>query len=180
MSEQNDLKLAYLDTAVFDEGTVIRGAALVTDADTRPLEFRCTSSIKPTPLQRVLYGNTLDEYILVELISAPLMKVTRERPSLILVRNPMFLQARPFLQYPVVLISKDNKTALVTDTPDELETIVITSHRNFPAEASTAKQILEKLMLKRDLLEPFERVRVALAEAHNQKIGDNPSGVTGG
>jgi hypothetical protein len=176
VAEQTDLKLAFLDTSVFDDGAVIRGAALVTDSETRPLEFRCTSSIKPTSLQRVLYGNTLDEYVLVELISVPVMKVAKEKPNLILVRNALFLQARPLLQYPVVLISRDSKTALAPDTSDALKPIVISSHRDFSAEASTARQMLATLMQKRDLLEPFERVRIALAEAHKQKIGDSSSG----
>lgn len=178
MADQNEIKLAFLDASLFDEGTAIRGAALVTDAETRPLEFRCTSAIKPTSLQRVLYGNTLDEYLFVELIGLPLLRVAKEKPSLILVRNPLFLKMRPSLQHPVVLVSRDNKSALAPGTSDELKLVAITSHRDFSAEASTARQMLATLMQRRDLLEPFDRVCAALADAHKQKIGDSPSGGT--
>lgn len=178
MAEQNELKLAFLDSSVFDDGAVIRGGALVTDAQTRPLEFRCTSSIKPTSMQRMLYGNTLDEYVLVELVSKPLLNVAKEKPNLILVRNPLFLQARPLLQYLVVLISKDTKTAVTQGTSEELKLWAVSAHRDFSAEASTARQMLATLMQKQDLMEPFERVRAALTEAHRQKIGDSQAGGT--
>ncbi len=176
MAEQGSLRLAFLDTSLFEDGAVIRGAALITDPETRPCEFRCTSSIKPSTVQRVLYGDTLEEYILVELVGLPLMRAAKEKASLVLVKNPLFLQMRPALACPVVLVSRDSRSALSSDAGSELKPVIISSHREFPAEASTARQMLATVMQKRDLLEPFERVRAALAEAHKQRVGDTVSG----
>jgi hypothetical protein len=129
-------------------------------------------------MQRVLYGNTLDEYIHVELIGLPLVKGVKEKPSLILVRNPLLLRLRPSLSCPVVLVRRDQKAAINTNESDEVELkpIMITSHREFPAEASAAQAMLASLLQRRDLLEPFERLDVALNEAHKQHIGDNSAG----
>ena len=43
MAEQFDLRLVFLDVALFEDGAAIRGGVLVTDIETKPYEFRCTS-----------------------------------------------------------------------------------------------------------------------------------------
>jgi hypothetical protein len=62
------LRLAFLSRASFDNGVVSRGEILVTDGETKPLEFRCTSRIRPSSLQKVLYGKTLDGHMALDLI----------------------------------------------------------------------------------------------------------------
>lgn len=174
MTDQSDLRLVFLDTALFEDGAAIRGGVLITDIETKPYEFRCTSPVRPTSIQRMLYGDTLQEYVYVELIGVPLVKAAKEKPSLVLVRNPILLRVRPSLPCPVVLIRRDPKAASVASGTGEgdLKPVAISAHREFPTEASAAQAMLAPLMQKRDLLEPFERVQVALAESHKQRIGD--------
>jgi hypothetical protein len=174
MTEQSDLRLVFLDTALFEDGAAIRGGALITDIETKPYEFRCTSPVRPTSIQRMLYGDTLEEYVYVELIGVPLIKAAKEKPGLILVRNPLLLRIRPFLSYPVVLIRRDSKSATTTGgtAENEPKPVIVSPHREFPTEASAAQAMLAPLMQKRDPLEPFERLQVALAESHKQRIGD--------
>ena len=86
-------KLAFLETYTSDDNGSIIGAILVTDAETKPLEFRVTSPIKPTGFQKTLYGDVLLEHILVELISVPLLNAINEHVDLILVKDPFFLGA---------------------------------------------------------------------------------------
>ncbi len=175
MSETSGLKLLFLDTGLFDEGVAIRGGALITDSITRPLEFRCTSPVRPNNLQRILYGYTLEEYVHVELLSLPLVNEVKEKPSLIIVRNPLLLTLRKRISYPVVLVRHD-QNAPVGDGSSNLKAIVLTSHREFPAETASAQSMLGAIMSQRDLLEPFERLSVALTEAHKQHIGDSSQG----
>ncbi|MBU1748724.1 MAG: hypothetical protein KKA73_13635 [Chloroflexi bacterium] len=174
MTDQPDLRFVFLDVALFEEGAAMRGGALITDIETKPYEFRCTSPVRPTSLQRVLYGDTLEEYIYVQLIGVPLVKDAKEKPGLILVRHPMLLRIRPFLSYPVVLVRSDQKATMATSEigSGDLKPIVISSHREFPSEANAAQAQLALLMQRRDLLEPFERVQVALSEVHKQRVGD--------
>ena len=171
MPDNSDVRLVFLDTAFLDQGAAIRGAVLVTDMDTRPYEFRCTSPVKPTPLQRILYGDTLDEYVHVELIALPLLSAAKERPTVVLVRNPTLLKVRPGLAYPTVLVRAEVSTPGV----GTVRPVIITGHPSFPAEASAVQAMLAPLMQKRDVLEPFERLTVALTEAHKQGVGDPAS-----
>ena len=54
--------LAFVALAEVEEG-VLRGGILVTDAQGKPVEFRCTSPIRPNAVQRTLYGGTLMTHI---------------------------------------------------------------------------------------------------------------------
>jgi hypothetical protein len=71
------LRIAFLSYVETEKGLAGRGAALVTDHVTKPLEFRCTSPIKPNPVQRTLYGETLRSYIAIDLVGQPLIGATR-------------------------------------------------------------------------------------------------------
>ena len=174
MTDQSDLRLVFLDTALFEDGAAVRGGALITDIETKPYEFRCTSPVRPTSIQRMLYGDTLEEYVNVELIGVPLIKAAKEKPSLILVRNPMLLRIRSLLPYPVILVRREFKptTSASATGESDIKTTIVSSHREYPSETSAAQAMLAPLMQKRDLLEPFERLQVALAESHKQRIGD--------
>jgi hypothetical protein len=172
MPEQSDLRLLFLDTALFEDGAMIRGGSLITDGETKPYEFRCTSPIKPTQLQRMLYGDTLEEYIHIELIGVPLVNASKEKPSLVLVRNPILLRIRPLVAYPVILLRRDQKSTIETDEANgTVKPIAISSHRDFLAETSSAQMMLAALIQRRDLLEPFDRLQIAVSEAHKQRIG---------
>jgi len=50
--------LAFLSLVELEKD-VFRGGVLVTDAQGKPIEFRCTSAIQPTAVQKTLYGGTL-------------------------------------------------------------------------------------------------------------------------
>ena len=62
------------------------GAILITDLHGIPQEFRCTHLVKPTIIQKPLYGNTLQPYIAVNLRGIPLIESIQKKPSLIVVR----------------------------------------------------------------------------------------------
>jgi hypothetical protein len=172
MPENNDIRIVFLDIGLFDQGSAIRGGLLITDLETRPYEFRCTSAVKPTPLQRVLYGDTLDEYVNVELIALPLLAAAKEKPTVVLVRLPLLLTVRTHLAYPVVLIRVEPSPAAA----GTIRPVVLTAHRNFPTEGASVQAMLAPVMQRRDLAEPFNRLSVALIEAHKQNIGDTASG----
>ena len=71
--DQNDLIgfLALYETSPRDG---YLGAILITDLQGVPQEFRCTHPVKPTALQKPLYGNTLEPYIAVDLCGIPLIQ----------------------------------------------------------------------------------------------------------
>lgn len=160
--------LAFLDVVTVGDKTTVRGGALITDHDTKPYEFRCTGPVKPTPLQRILYGATLDDYIHVDLLGGPLLKAAKEKPALVLVQNELLLRVRPTVAYPIVLLKKGARASGANGNG----ALSLHVHPDFQDELVAAQAFLEPVMKDRDLLEPFERLRVALEEAHRQGIGD--------
>jgi len=100
----------------FDEDKVLRGGALVTDSTTEPLEFRCTSAVRPTALQRILWGARLGGHIAANLIGLPLLRKITQEYGLVVVKNPGFLEVRSSIEQPVILMLRDS--AIEFDPPD--------------------------------------------------------------
>ena len=159
-----DNYLAFLDVIYLDDNAALRGGCLVTDLETRPQEFRCTSAIRPTELQRVLYGRKLMEYVCMDLVGIPMVKAIKLQPSITLVRNLEFLKIRPRVAIPILLVE--------TSPDGNIRGLI--PFQGYSEEANSAKLIL-KGFTKEDILEPFTRVRNALEEAHRQKVGDPKS-----
>jgi len=113
-------KIAFLETYTLSENGGVMGAILVTDAETKPLEFRVTAPIRPTSFQKTLYGDVLLEHILVELISVPLLNAVNEQIDLIVVKDPLFLGANNKQGIRVVRLLSDEKEKSRSNTSVEL------------------------------------------------------------
>jgi hypothetical protein len=156
-----DRILAFVDLASYEEGAAVRGGCLVTDSQTRPLEFRVTGAIRPTSLQRVLYGDTLHEYICTDLVGLPILKALESRPDLILVRDAEFLKLRPRVEIAVLW---------VRGTVDGQ--FVLQALPGFEHEAEAGRDALPRRLRGRNIMEPFLRIKSALEEAHTLKVGE--------
>jgi hypothetical protein len=168
-------RLGFLAIELLDNRAAIRGGILITDIDTKPYEFRITSPVRASFFQRTLYGSTLDDYILIDLVSVPLISELREEVDLILISSPPLLRIRPKISIPVALIA--GEASLTTESSESSgngKLLTITTHDEFPAENQIAKSLLIPIMRRRDLLEPFERIKIAVTEAHKQKVGEGP------
>ena len=58
-----------------------KGAALVTDSRGIPTDFRYTEPVRPTKLERILYGNALDIYLREEIILDNLLGAVQTKPA---------------------------------------------------------------------------------------------------
>jgi len=173
-------KIAFLETYTSDDSGGIIGAILVTDAETKPLEFRVTSPIKPTGFQKTLYGDVLLEHILVELISVPLLNAINEHVDLILVKDPFFLGANNKQGIRVVRVfSESDGKSRASSKPEELAfagsasgKMMIETSKKFETELAPIKDQLNKMAESRNLLEPFERLKLACEQVQQQKSID--------
>jgi hypothetical protein len=184
------VNVAYVDWSVFEAGKVIRGGALIVDNDTQPLEFRCTDAVRPTQLQKLLWGERLYSNIAANVLGTPLLRSLKQKYGLVLVRNPAFLECRDAVEVPLVLLRRDVDIATAKPeeigtagpppappTPDEpedsvgetiadplgrFEQIVVTSHPQHKEDREKARACLQGLFRRVDVLEPFERVAKAL------------------
>ncbi|GHV28595.1 hypothetical protein FACS1894167_06030 [Synergistales bacterium] len=84
MAEKKFL-LGYLIVETKDN--YFRGAALVVDQRGIPVDFRYTEPVRPTKLERILYGGALDIYLREEVILDNLLGAVETKPSIWLVDN---------------------------------------------------------------------------------------------
>ena len=78
MAVSNSLGYIIVDSV---EGQ-IRGASLVVDFRGIPLDFRYTYPIRPSRLERVLYGSALDTYLREDLVLQSLLGAVETKPQL--------------------------------------------------------------------------------------------------
>ena len=69
-------------------GTGFVGGLLVTNQLGRPLEFQCTTPVKPNRTQEILYGPTLNSFVCAELIGKTLFERLQVKPQVIVSDQP--------------------------------------------------------------------------------------------
>jgi hypothetical protein len=172
-------KIAFLETLTLDDESGIMGAILVTDAETKPLEFRVTAPIKTTNFQKTLYGDVLLEHILVELISLPLISAISEEIDLILVKDPLFLGVNNKQGVRVVRVYSEKGQNSSAKNNQEVHTIgingstlYIETSKKYESELTEIKEKVNSLAETRNLLEPFDRLKAACEQVHLQKTSE--------
>lgn len=153
------------------------GAILITDLHGIPQEFRCTHPVKPTVIQRPLYGNTLQPYIGVNLCGMPLIKSIQNMPSLIVIREEFLLDVRTVSPSPVALIRRAGEAIDIeaSDSPEttlkrkridcptgRFQPIIFSVHSDFDDDMRFTRETLEGIFAYFDPLEPFERISKAI------------------
>lgn len=172
-------KIAFLETYNLENDAGIMGAILVTDAETKPLEFRVTAPIKPTNFQKTLYGDVLSEHILTELVSVPLLNAINEEIDLILVRNSLFMGVNDKQGIRVIRIlnedegqQKNGKSIQELASSNGSPKLFVETAKKFESELSEIKTKLGPIAEHRNLIEPFDRLKAACEQVHLQKTSE--------
>jgi len=170
-------RIAFLET--YKTENSVMGVVMVTDAQTKPIEFRVTSSINPTNFQKVLYGNVLHEHIAVELVALPLLEAVNEELDLILVKDPLFLGANEKQNTRIVRVFNGSGNATHNHSQLQLkpangkpEPTFLETSKNLEGELKSIYDILAEISENRDLLEPFDRLTMACEQVHLKKTKD--------
>jgi hypothetical protein len=150
------------------------GGYLVTNSWGRPLEFRLTTAVQPNRVQSALYGPTLTEYILADLIGKTLVEKTATKPDLIVTDVPLALALRSRVEVPVLAVRGENAAA-----PADGDAVAFVHPRStqgvflpakFASDRDAVMQLLERVDPAVDLAEPFGRIRDAVAEARKMGV----------
>jgi hypothetical protein len=171
-------KIAFLETYLGEDSSIM-GVILVTDADTKPLEFRVTSQIKPTNFQKILYGNVLKEHILVELVAMPLLGAIDEDIDIILVSDPLFLGIN-FKQDTRALRVFSGKEPSgrglakvdLSSVSNEGLPLALEMPKQYEDELPGITEALESVAGTRDLTEPFERLKLGCEQVYLKKTAE--------
>lgn len=145
------------------------GGYLVVSAEGRPLEFRCTTPVRASRAQEILYGTTLGAHLHSEVLGRPLLAGARLRPPTILVPNAAWRQLAWQVDAQIVQLaqaesSADSANCVASDGP---------GHQvgRFWLEEVEGKQLSDEVLASLERLsqfvpldEPFERIELALDE----------------
>lgn len=159
------LHIGFLTVLELPGGAFV-GGLLVTNRLGRPLEFQCTTPVKPNRTQEILYGPTLRPFLYSELIGKTLWERLQVRPHLLVVDQAELLELRPHAGRPVACLVDPARDA--SDLPDQTHIALgqrrVRCHPEHPEDVDQVKEQSRLVPLDADLAEPVDRVRQALAE----------------
>ncbi len=173
MEETTDAATIAYYTVVEDECTGWTGGLLLLNRVGRPVEFQCTLPVRPSRAHEILYGPTLRDHLIGEVIGPLLVKNCRTAISILCCDQPEGLKLESCLEIPVVLVAE---AAEIEEGPITDDMLVGSGTVNLAgATLRVAMEQLEQVseLIKRlvdlpDGVEPFERIREAIKEAHSQ------------
>ncbi len=169
-------------TVVDDPEQGMIGGYLVLNFRGRPLEFHCTAPVKPNRAQEILYGPTLGSYLSGEQIGGVLTAKASAKVGLVCTDRESVLALADVAKTPVALILGPNTATDGTPPPSrhridrahasvgQLHVFKVGSgsaalRRDSAGKESLVSKTLGELEQSIDLLEPFDRIREAIAEA---------------
>ena len=168
-SEQ--LRIGFM-AAVEVDGRGYVGGLLITNQIGRPLEFQCTTPVKPDRTQEILYGKTLRPWLLGELIGKTLLDRVSIKPEIVVVGDQDLLEVRNHTDIPVALAESSlSKKSTVSgtstsgfDSTGELGGRLLRFHDQHQEDIRFISKKSHLVPGQADLEEPLERVRDALNE----------------
>lgn len=157
-------RLAFLEILSSDRESV-RAAVLVTDPLGDPIEFRTTSPIKPTAVQKALWGRRLSGHVTVSVLAAPLLDSLVEKPTVILARHRSLLELRPLVRIPVVVVGAkaDEPGARPFARSRADEPIYLIAQADHQGDLDVVSETLAGLAAGVSPIEPFNRIAQAAA-----------------
>lgn len=155
-----------------------RGAALVTDERGIPTDFRYTEPVRPTKLERILYGGALDIYLREEVILENLLGAIESKPSLWLVDDEELIRpVQKLSKLPAIAVEASHRSPLDQSgqyEPTGEKGVFIFQADNISAplrlvlsDENVSKitqfaQTLTSIATDMELLEPFTRMSKAI------------------
>ncbi len=139
------------------------GGYLLLNTAGQPVEFHCTTPVKASRIQQILYGPTLEPFLYGEQIGATLVTKSAASPLLLVVDRTELLAVRPHIRVPTALV-------MTAETGENGARMTIGNNLLQLArqDIDQWQSIAERLAVldeSFDLAEPFERIRAAIEEA---------------
>ena len=159
-TDPSEYVLCYL-TCPQDASDAFVGALMLTDGRARPLHFGYVSPIKPTAIQRILYGPTLREHIKIDVIVSKLFQGMPQVPQVVFVDSQELLTARRLISSPLAHLARKEG---VKDESTSLSALVYETNEN-THDRDAVGSMIALLESRIDLIEPFGRMIEAFKEA---------------
>ncbi len=168
---------ALLGFLAFEKTTKKDGfiaALMVTDERGYPMEFRATTPVRPSLVQRTLYGSQLEHYVAIELCAKPLVQQSQRKPRTVLVPEPWLLDIAEESKVNVAAIwhagevirveekAPPSATGTIRPTGSTYQPVVYRGNFMNPDQERETLALLEICAARFDLVEVFQRMRSAL------------------
>lgn len=167
------LGFLVLEKTAKEDGFI--AALMVTDNRGYPLEFRATTPIRPSLVQRTLYGGQLEHYVGVELCGQTLLRQSSRKPGTVLVPDRQLLDIADEADVNMAAIWRAGETLKVEEEDaataargtiksagSPFQPLVYEGRfRDADSERDTIAY-LEDCAGRFDLVEAFDRMRAAL------------------
>ena len=133
----------------------------------RPVEFHCSAPVKANRAQEILYGQTLREFVCCDQIGIALIGKVKSCLDVVLVDEQPLLSLAELTQIPVVCVNvlQDNDG----QGSRELDNLIESGDHQFTFRGANQEQIeglMKQFTTNLPATEPFERIRLAISEAH--------------
>ena len=106
------LRLGFFTAIPLADGGYV-GGYLILNGVGRPIEFHCTTPVRPTRAQEILYGPTLKPYLLGEQMAPALIAKAKSPAEIILVTEWEALTLCQVVEQPVALVLSPETSAAV-------------------------------------------------------------------
>ncbi|MFN9718333.1 MAG: hypothetical protein ACK58L_06555 [Planctomycetota bacterium] len=156
-------RLGFMETMEVD-GRGHVGGLLITNQNGRPLEFQCTTPVKPNRTQEILFGETLRPWVLAELIGSTLLDRVAIKPSIVITSDDTLLELRNHTNIPVACASDVRSRLAEQGVTLKLGGSILRFHHAHENDADALAKQQHHLPDSADLSEPLDRVREALSE----------------
>ena len=133
----------------------------------RPLEFHCTAPVSANRAQQILFGQTLKEFVCCDQIAVSLIKKARSNIDMIMVEDRVLFATFEQLQIPVVYVS-ESKTGCASAAYVGGSVLEV-GGQQFESIGENLEQVQQwvgQFVRNLPATEPFERIRMAISEAH--------------
>lgn len=155
-------------TVVEDEAIGYFGGYLALNAQGRPLEFHCTAPVLPSRAHRILYGKQLAGALIGERIGVALHAKSKSQPLAVLTDLAPAFELQTHIDTPVALITDNPPRELIGDKLGFRDWNLLCH----TGRTALVEERLSELTESLDLLEPFIRIREAIAEAKKTPRGE--------
>ncbi len=174
------MQLAYLLAEAVD-GNNWAGGLLVTDERGLPVDFRYVEPIRPSKLQRLIYGDSLKRYLIIDAIAGTLLKAAKPEVDWFFTSDPILLELHSQLPGRFIAISNGEKKSpgekgewhvdgpgkLSFQVSEEGDPVLLTFHAKDETATEEVARDLTWLADRLDFTEPLQRVKAALKEICN-------------
>ena len=173
MTQASDAATIGYYTVIENERTGWTGGLLILNSGGRPLEFQCTLPVRPSRAHEILFGSTLRDHLIGDVIGPLLIQKCRTPLSLLCCDQVEAMRLESSLDAPVALVAEaaEGDEGPITDdmlVGSQCVSLAGASLRVVMEQVQRVTQLAQQFGDLPDAIEPFERIREAIREAQSQ------------